>query len=153
MVKSKERVKTKLGLVNENNQGYYRLTNNELLHRKVWEEYYGQKIPEGYVIHHIDHNPLNNSISNLQLMTFEDHARLHHKGKVTKEEVKEELSRQKTSTGYFRVNRKPCPRCKRGFIYRYQYIDEFGCKKAITSTSFKKLMLKVQGKGLPWKKI
>lgn len=34
-------------------------------------------IPKGYVVHHIDHNPLNNSPDNLELMTMADHTRLH----------------------------------------------------------------------------
>ncbi len=56
-MKKKERVKTKLGNVHQNEKGYYRLGNNKLLHREIWEKFYGQKIPKGYVIHHIDHNP------------------------------------------------------------------------------------------------
>ena len=56
-MKSEEKVKTKLGLVHQNNKGYYRLGNNKLLHRTIWERFYGQKIPKGYVIHHKDFNP------------------------------------------------------------------------------------------------
>ena len=151
MSQPKKRVKTKLGTVYENNQGYYRLSGNKLLHRQVWEDFYGQKIPEGYVIHHKDGNPHNNSWKNLQLMTEEEHLRHHHKGKVISDEIKENLSKIRTTTGYFRVNKKPCPNCKQGFVYRYQYFDELGNRKSITSTSLKELMLKVQGKKLPWK--
>ena len=151
MSKPKKRVKTKLGTVYENNKGYYRLSGNKLLHRQVWEDFYGQKIPDGYVLHHIDENPHNNSIKNLQLMTEEEHLRHHHKGKVLSDDVKQRLSKLKSTTGYFRVNKKPCPNCKQGFVYRYQYFDELGNRKSITSTDLRELMLKVQGKKLPWK--
>lgn len=45
-------------------------------HRIIWEKYYG-KIPEGYIVHHIDGNKLNNNIENLQLMTETEHAKRH----------------------------------------------------------------------------
>jgi hypothetical protein len=42
----------------------------------VWEKHYGP-IPRGHVIHHIDRNPLNDSIDNLQALTRSEHAREH----------------------------------------------------------------------------
>lgn len=153
MSKPKKRVKTKLGNVYENNKGYYRLSGNKLLHRKIWEDFYGQKIPDGYVVHHIDENPHNNNIKNLKLMSEEEHLKHHHKGKIVSDTAKENLSKAHNTIGYFRVNKKPCPRCKQGFIYRYQYIDELGNRKSITDINLRKLMLKVQGKKLPWKKL
>lgn len=152
-MKQKHRTKTQLGFVHKNNKGYYRTSDNQLLHRKIWEEFYGQKIPDGYVIHHRDENPLNNDISNLQLMTHEEHLSHHHKGKPIHINTKVGLSKAKTTTGYFRVNKKPCPRCKKGYIYRYQYYDVDGVRKSITSTSLKRLMLKVQGHNLEWRKL
>lgn len=152
-MKQKHRTNTRFGLVHKNNKGYYRTSDNQLLHRKIWEEFYGQKIPDGMVIHHKDFNPLNNSISNLELMTHEEHLSLHHKGQPIHMNTKLGLSKAKTTTGYFRVNKKPCSNCKQGYIYRYQYFDVDGVRKAITSTSLKKLMLKVQGKNLPWRKL
>lgn len=152
-MKQDHRTKTKMGLVHKNNKGYYRTSDNELLHRKIWEEFYGQKIPDGMVIHHINENVNDNRISNLQLMTQEEHTRHHHKGKPIHINTKVGLSKASTSTGYFRVSKKKCPRCKEKFLYRYMYYDVDGVRKAITSTSLKKLMLKVQGKGLPWRKL
>ena len=46
------------------------------LHRYVWG-YYNGIIPENYCIHHIDFNRSNNDISNLELITREEHNKLH----------------------------------------------------------------------------
>ena len=51
---------------------------NEFLHRSKWK-YYRGPIPEGHVVHHIDHDKLNNKISNLQLMTHAEHTGHHQK--------------------------------------------------------------------------
>lgn len=57
------------------------------LHRAVWEFYNG-KIPEGYVIHHIDHNKSNNDISNLACMTKYEHNILHEREKTKEQKEK-----------------------------------------------------------------
>jgi hypothetical protein len=49
------------------------------LHNYEYEYYYG-KITKGYVVHHIDFNPENNNISNLQLLTNSEHNKIHSKG-------------------------------------------------------------------------
>ena len=50
------------------------------LHRVVWRYYHGE-IPNDYIVHHIDHNPKNNAIENLLIMTRKDHQSLHGKSK------------------------------------------------------------------------
>lgn len=47
-----------------------------LLHRVIWEDNNG-KIPDGYQVHHKDHNKDNNSIENLELMLQSEHMRMH----------------------------------------------------------------------------
>lgn len=49
-------------------------------HRYIYEKVFG-KIPEGKVIHHIDHNKLNNNIDNLVALTIGEHNSIHSKGK------------------------------------------------------------------------
>lgn len=50
----------------------------EILHRVIWEDTHGRKIPEGYDIHHKDWNPLNNDPENLQLLTKSEHNKIHN---------------------------------------------------------------------------
>lgn len=63
------------------NNGYYAATtgNRVQMHRYVWEKH-NEKIPEGYDIHHKDHNRGNNDISNLELYSKSEHARLFSTG-------------------------------------------------------------------------
>lgn len=48
------------------------------MHRYIWQFFNGE-IPEGYQIHHIDHDRSNNNISNLELVLATDHIRYHAK--------------------------------------------------------------------------
>jgi len=43
----------------------------------VWEKYWREEVPEGYIIHHVDKNIANNEISNLALVTRSYHAKTH----------------------------------------------------------------------------
>lgn len=48
-------------------------------HILVMEKHIGRYLKDDEVVHHIDENTFNNSISNLQLMTFNEHRSLHAK--------------------------------------------------------------------------
>lgn len=48
------------------------------LHILLYETFVGD-IPEGYIIHHTDYNPLNNNLDNLVCMTKSEHISLHNK--------------------------------------------------------------------------
>lgn len=57
------------------------------LHRVVWEAAHGPIPPgTGWHIHHIDHDPGNNTLANLRLMTVAEHNRHHHRP-ITKPRV------------------------------------------------------------------
>lgn len=47
-------------------------------HRDIAEKLIGRKLLSSEVVHHIDHNPRNNSVSNLLIMSTSDHVRLHN---------------------------------------------------------------------------
>jgi len=46
------------------------------IHRMVYETFVGM-IPEGYIIHHINKNKLDNNINNLEAMDFTTHNNIH----------------------------------------------------------------------------
>lgn len=64
--------------------GYYGKTlgGRSYLHRDVWESFCGEKIPNGWDIHHIDENKENNDISNLMIIEKSQHAKLHNTKKT-----------------------------------------------------------------------
>ena len=61
---------------NKQKDGYYRSLNGKFLPREIWKHFTGE-IPKGYFIHHIDGDPSNNDLTNLQLMTQSEHRKLH----------------------------------------------------------------------------
>lgn len=82
-----EILNSKWGKAKIYSNGYYWITsrkegnNSKLLHRLIFEEFYG-KIPDGCHIHHKDGNTLNNCIMNLQLLTKREHISLHNKKRI-----------------------------------------------------------------------
>jgi general stress protein YciG len=46
-------------------------------YRKIWEAHHNKTIPQGHEIHHIDGDFTNNDPSNLQLVTMEEHLKIH----------------------------------------------------------------------------
>ena len=46
-------------------------------YRKIYEQYFGAKIPKGYHVHHKDMNHWNNNPLNLEALVPDDHAKKH----------------------------------------------------------------------------
>ena len=63
------------------------------IHQYIWMVANGCDIPEGYDIHHIDGNKLNNSIYNLELIDEKTHISEHKKGKKHSEETRNKISK------------------------------------------------------------
>lgn len=61
-----------------NDRGYYIKCGNfgtqkrTRLHRDMWEHFNGP-VPEGYVVHHKDHNRAHNALDNFELITKAEH--------------------------------------------------------------------------------
>lgn len=96
---------------NKNHLHYDKCTN---IHREVFR-YYNGKIPEGYDIHHIDNNPNNNDISNLQMLTRLEHRAIHSKPSV----------------------RKICPYCGKEFTLKHPSEKKKFCSTKCSSQSQK----------------
>ena len=62
------------GVVESGNMSKLHKNNN---YRKIYEYHFGE-IPNGYHIHHIDGNALNNDISNLVCISAEEHTKIHN---------------------------------------------------------------------------
>ena len=60
--------------------------------RTVWEEYWREEVPKGYVVHHVDRNVANNDICNLALLTFKYHMQVHRGGVPVPEETRKKIS-------------------------------------------------------------
>ena len=58
---------------------YYRY-GKKRLHVDIYEYHYGE-VPKGFHVHHIDFNPLNNSLENLVALSAGDHRKIHNAAK------------------------------------------------------------------------
>jgi hypothetical protein len=64
----------------ENSSGYRQYNSGDgwaYTHRTVAEKAYGE-IPDGYQVHHINSNKLDNRPENLQVLSREQHRQIHH---------------------------------------------------------------------------
>jgi len=83
----------------KNSSGYFvvKLYKNgkpkpERIHNLLFETFNNIKLKKNECIHHIDKNPLNNNLNNLQKMTNSEHISLHHKDKIVSEKSKQLMS-------------------------------------------------------------
>ena len=74
--------------------GYKRLANRKYEHRQVMENYLGRELKNNECVHHKDHDKLNNDISNLELLTYKQHAAIHAKDERCNPDELVELRKQ-----------------------------------------------------------
>lgn len=110
-------IKTRYGSASINANGYYQIKSfkegnrGKLLHRLIYEDFWGVKLPSEISIHHKDENSLNNCILNLEAMTISEHQRHHKlennpfKGKSLSEEHKQKISN--SMKGMFKGEKHP----------------------------------------------
>ena len=74
---------TKFGNAYKRRDGYYQISSGihqgKLLHRLIYEDYYGS-IPKGFQVHHKDGDKTNNNPENLMILSKSNHHSLHMKG-------------------------------------------------------------------------
>ena len=56
---------------------------NKLIHRIVWEKYYGP-IPKGFIIHHKNGIKKDNRIENLDMISYSEHSTITYQEKIGK---------------------------------------------------------------------
>lgn len=61
-------------------------------HRYIMEQFLGRKLKSNEIVHHIDGNKRNNNLSNLEILTRSEHARLHKPYKYFTELTKQKIS-------------------------------------------------------------
>jgi len=94
------------GVIFKENSGKHFISDGGL-HRVVWAYYHGE-IPYGHQIHHKDHNPANNDVSNLQALTISEHIRCHSHLPVE----------------------KICPNCNKRFTVPYSRRNHVYCSRS-----------------------
>lgn len=76
------------------------------------------------------------------------------KGKIgyhhTLDSQKQSSNSHNNKTGFFRVIIENKPKCKKGFVFTYQYYDDNGVRKSISRTTLKALKKVVISKNLHW---
>lgn len=165
-----DKLHTKFGNAVKNKRGYYQITSRKegnkgkLLHRLIYEDFWGVTLPRQISIHHKDGDTTNNCILNLEAITARDHQHLHHVGAKRSEETcrkirsslpqhsdrtKIVISKSRNTSGYFRVTKHKNKIIKQGYDWCYQYCED-GTRKRITSVDINKLKEKVLAKGLEW---
>lgn len=77
-------IKTKYGTATLSKNGYFELTTSQggksrLLHKRIWEDFYNKKVPDSYVIHHMNGDKTDNRIQNLQCCSRSNHIKFHAK--------------------------------------------------------------------------
>lgn len=75
------------------------------LHIVVWE-YFNGEVPEGYNIHHKDHDKRNNAIDNLECMTKSEHLRHHGKTRPVTEEMLNHLAEAREMTKVWHASKE-----------------------------------------------
>ena len=156
---------TKYGTARFYNKGYMITSRkegncNKKLHRLIYEDYHGVTLLPSTDIHHIDGNPCNNHISNLEALTHAEHTSRHHKGLPMPAHVKKALRQANIGKPQSPKNKEALRKANLGNKYNYKdyprivksgmqngkqmYALKHDGKRIMRSTDLTKLELKLQ---------
>lgn len=110
--------------------GYYRDRTGTLMHHAVWAHEYGP-IPDGRHVHHEDHDRANNAPWNLQLLTEDEHRRLHadeRRGPRELDDAERSVYSERARDGWTRIQPRDhvCEQCGNAFRSRATYVKFCG---------------------------
>lgn len=71
-------------------------------------------------------------------------------GEKHKKESTMVMSKQKNTTGFYRVTKRASKKAAQGYLYEYRYYDDFGKRHSITSVDIKNVEKKVKEQNLIW---
>lgn len=140
------------------------------IYQLVWTVFNGP-IPKGYVVHHKDHNSMNDRLDNLQIMTKSEHTIHHHtgikqsdeckrkkseklKGRVFTEETKMKMSKSAKKRGINIETRQKMALARIGHVVTEETRQKISNSKKghiVTEETRQKLREKAKGR-IPWNK-
>ena len=128
-------IKTEFGNAIISN-GYLRLIpTGELVHRKIYEKYIG-KIPEGYQIHHINEDKLDNSLENIVCLSCSEHRKVHMTGeknpmygKHLSDEAKKKISMANTGLVRSEEAKMKVSRANKGRTMSKEFCEAMSLRK------------------------
>lgn len=110
----------------QDKSGHY-VSSNRNLHRDIWY-YFNGEIQKGFVIHHVDFNKANNSLSNLQCLTDSAHKTIHALAKNPNDKKMKRCKHCKQAFSSFSNKKFCCDKCRRDYYHEKEKIFSKHCQ-------------------------
>lgn len=120
--------------------GYYRdSSGGVLLHVAVWVHHHG-RLPNGYEVHHLDHDRSNNASTNLDSGSLSDHRAYHTQRRVTEDktwaaQLTTEAARARANKLWAEREPRPFPCANCGAIFQTRGMRPMYCRPACAAAA------------------